>query len=227
MEMSVAPASQVLAPPLAPAQLGAVRDALRAGRVMTYPTETTYALGGNALSPALVDSIYRLKGRDREKPMLLLVDASQGLQDWAGGVPDAAQVLMERFWPGPLTLVFPAGPSLPFHLPDARGTVALRWSPHPLVNELLAIGGVPLIGTSANLSGQPSLTTAGAVLETFPGEPILAIDGGPAAGGLPSTVLDVTTRPFKLVRAGVVTLEAIHEALGQRFHHMAPVPAAS
>jgi L-threonylcarbamoyladenylate synthase len=209
-------------PPFGAPQRALLRQALREGRVLTFPTETTYALGGNALLPALVQSIYRLKGRDRDKPMLLLVDGSRGLADWVGGVPPGAAPLMERFWPGPLTLVFRAGPGLPPHLPDARGTVALRWSPHPLVAELLALGGAPLIGTSANRSGTPELTSAQAVLAAFPGEPILAVDGGPAPGGLPSTVLDVTERPFHVVRVGAVPVGEIRAALLPAFADLAP-----
>jgi L-threonylcarbamoyladenylate synthase len=229
--MTAPRAAETVAPPFGAVQREAIRQALHTGRVMTYPTETSYALGGNALSASLVESVYRLKGRNREKPMLLLVDAREGLQDWVGGIAPGAELLMQRFWPGPLTLVFHAGPSLPYHLPDARGTVALRWSPHPLVAELLAIGGVPLIGTSANRGGQPNLYTAQAVLQAFPGEPLLAVDGGPTAGGgtltggLLSTVLDVSVRPFRLVRQGVISREAIAETLGAAFADLAPTHA--
>ncbi|HEX7927724.1 MAG TPA: L-threonylcarbamoyladenylate synthase [bacterium] len=227
VNLESAATSEVIAPPFGAGDREAIRRAIALGRVMTYPTETTYALGGNALSPALVESIYRLKGRDRNKPMLLLVNARGGLRDWVGGMPAGAEALMERFWPGPLTLVFPAGPSLPFHLPDARGTVALRWSPHPLVAELLDIGGAPLIGTSANLSGQPSLNDAQAVIQAFPAEPLLTIDGGVAAGSLPSTVLDVSVRPFRIVREGVISRDAIRDALGARFTDLAPAHAVA
>jgi L-threonylcarbamoyladenylate synthase len=220
-------AARIIAPPFSPKRREQVRRALQSGRVMTYPTETSYALGGNALSPALVERIYRLKGRDRQKPMLLLVDARAGLRNWVAGIPPGAEPLMQRFWPGPLTLVLHAGPGLPFHLPDERGTIAVRWSPHPLVAELLAIGGVPLIGTSANRSGEPGLNTAQAVLRVFPEEPLLAVDGGPTPGGLPSTVLDVTVRPFRVIRPGVISGAAICEALGGTFSDWAPADAVA
>ncbi len=225
MHAPAAPPCPVLAPPFSSAQQALLRQTLRDGGVMTFPTETSYALGGNALSSTLVERIYRLKGRDPAKPMLLLADGSRGLADWVGGIPPGADVLMERFWPGPLTLVFSAGPGLPFHLPDTRGTVALRWSPHPIVAELLALGGVPLIGTSANRSGEPSLVSAQSVLAAFPGEPILAVDGGLTAGGLASTVLDVTVRPFRIVRPGALSAAAIRAALAPAYAHLAPAEA--
>ncbi len=225
MNSPALPPAQIVTPPFGAQQRALLRWALREGRVLTYPTETTYALGGNALVPALVESIYRLKGRDPEKPLLLLIDGSRGLADWVGGVPPGAAVLMERFWPGPLTLVFRAGRGLPPHLPDARGTVALRWSPHLLVAELLALGGVPLIGTSANRSGTPDLNSVQAVLAAFPGAPLLAVDGGPPPGGLPSTVLDVSERPFRVLRPGAVAIGEIRAALLPAFAHLAP-PAA-
>jgi L-threonylcarbamoyladenylate synthase len=210
--------------PIPPAQRELVRRALADGLVMTYPTETFYALGGNALDAGLVNEIYRLKGRGAGKPLPLLVDARRGLDGWVGEPPPEAERLMARFWPGPLTLVLPAGPRLPPHLRDARGNVALRWSPHPAIAELLALGEVPLIGTSANRSGAPGLNTAQAVLDAFDGEPILALDGGPAPGGAPSTVLDVTVRPFDLVRAGAVPVAELRAALAET-PDLAPVEA--
>jgi len=207
------PAPLRLTLPLAGAARERVRQALAAGEAMTYPTETSYGLGGNALSAALVAAVYRLKGRERDKPLLLLVDGGAGLERWARDVPSAARVLIKRFWPGPLTLVLRAAPGLPAHLANRRGTVALRWSPHPAIAELLALGGVPLIGTSANRSGGPSLHSVEAVLGAFPGEPLLALDGGPTSAGAPSTVLDATVLPFAVLREGAVSIAAIREAL--------------
>ena len=199
--------------PIPPHRRELVRRAIAQGRVMTYATETSYALGGNALDANLVQAIYRIKGRDPGKPLLLLVEGRRGVEEWVGAVAPAARLLMARFWPGPLTLVFAAGPQVPAHLLNSKGTIALRWSPHPAVAELLDLGGVPLIGTSANASGAPSLHTARAVLEAFPGESILAMDGGTAPGGAPSTVLDATLRPFRIVRPGAVSAVALRTAL--------------
>lgn len=190
-----------------------LRAALQGGEVMTYPTETSYALGGNALLPEVTEAVFRLKGRPAQKALLLLVDGSAGLTGWVQEVTPAAEALMEHFWPGPLTLVFQAGPSLPTHLPDDRGTVALRWSPHPLIGALLRLGGVPLIGTSANPSGARNLHTVSEVLDAFPQGVGLALDGGPTSGGPPSTLVDTTVSPARVLREGVIPQAALQAAL--------------
>ncbi len=203
--------------------------ALADGQVLTFPSETSYALGGNALSSRLVETIYALKGRERAKPLLLLVSAEGERNGWdglVGAISPGARALMECLWPGALTLVLPGGPALPAHLADGHRTAALRCSPHPLVRELLQLGGVPLIGTSANLSGQPALHSAEEVLRAFPGTPILAVDGGRTSGGPPSTVLDTTVQPFRILRAGAVSAQAIRDALLPAHPRDAPARAA-
>jgi L-threonylcarbamoyladenylate synthase len=210
------------APPFTADDRAAIRRALESGRLMAYPTETSYALGGNALNPRLVDAIYRLKGRERGKALPLLVDGSGDLSPWVRDVPDAARLLMRMLWPGALTLVLHGAPGLPAHLLDERGAVAVRWSPHPVVAELLALAGAPLIGTSANRSGAPPLNDAAAVLRAFPAEPILAIDGGPAGGGPPSTVLDATATPFRIVREGALSRARLRELLAPAYPDALP-----
>lgn len=195
---------------------------LKQGRVMTYPTETAYALGGSALAPELVESIYRLKGRPAGKALPLLIDGSNGPEPWARDAGPEARRLMERHWPGPLTLVLHAGPGLPPRLADARGTVALRWSSHPLIGEMIRIAGAPLIGTSANRSGEPNCHTLEDVLRAIPEGIELAVDGGrrdgrsgllsPGESGNPadprgsSTLLDTTVTPFRVLRKGAISL---------------------
>ena len=210
------------APESAEEHEAAVHKALSSGLVMAYPTETAYALGGNALLPAVVESVYRLKGRPQAKALLLLIDGSQGVAPWAKNVSPGAEALMARFWPGPLTLVFEASPELPEHLRDDRGTVALRWSPHPCIDTLLRLGGVPLIGTSANLSGQSPAFSAEEVRRVFGDAVRLGIDGGIRNPGPVSTVLDTTVVPFVMVRRGAISPLAIGEALGEAHARLAP-----
>jgi len=145
----------------------------------------------------------------REGTDHLLVDGSAGLDGWVRGVTPAARALMDAFWPGPLTLVFHAGRKLPPHLPDERGTIALRWSPHPLLADLLALGGVPLIGTSANVTGTRPLHSVDAVLAAFPHGIDLALDGGPTAGGIPSTLVDTTVTPPRVLREGAIATPSL------------------
>lgn len=208
------PRGPVLEAPLSPVEEQRGARALAAGEAMAYPTETFYALGGNALDKGLVERVYRLKGRAGAKALPLLVDPRAGWERWVRPPGPEAERLMAAFWPGPLTLVLRAGPGLPVHLQDQRGTVALRWSPHPVVARLLELGGAPLIGTSANRTGEPPATTAAAVRATFGAGVALVIDGGTAPGGAPSTLLDLTVRPFRLVREGPVKAPALRKVLG-------------
>jgi len=206
--------TRTLRHPWSPHEDSAIRTALLDGLVMTYPTETAYALGGNALLSGVAQAVYRLKGREADKALLLLIGGVGELPLLAREVSQSAQRLMTRFWPGPLTLVFHASNACPAHLPDARGTVALRWSPHPLLADLHRIAPVPLIGTSANRSGEPPLHRCAAVLETFPGGIALALDGGPTPGGAPSTLVDTTVDPPRILRQGVISEAEILAALG-------------
>ena len=205
-------------------------EALAEGLVMSYPTETSYALGGNALAPALVEAVFGLKGRENAKALLLLIAGERQARELTGRIDPAAGALMKACWPGPLTLVLWAGAELPAHLRDERGTVALRHSPHPVVAELLRIGGAPLIGTSANHSGQSAAQSAGEVAAIFGEAVAVTIDDGvdriiggrTAAGGAPSTVLDATKRPFRVLREGAVCNRILRDALVADFPGAAP-----
>ena len=190
--------------------------------MLTYPTETSYALGGNALDPALCAKVRALKGRPDNKPLLLLIGSEDAVAVLAQEVHPAARVLMERFWPGALTLVFRATANAPPHLVDSRGTLALRWSPHPVLRELIEIGGAPLIGTSANRAGEPAMCSASEVLAAFPGGVELAIDGGRAPGGMPSTLLDTTVVPFRILREGALPKARIQATLVETFIETVP-----
>lgn len=200
----------------------AAGQALAEGRVMAYPTETSYALGGNAFDPGLVERIYALKGRSEAKALLLLIEGRARARELAAEIDPAAEALMNACWPGPLTLVLRAGRELPAHLRDGRGTVALRHSPHPVVAELLRMAGAPLIGTSANPSGELPAHSAAEVAEGF-GEAVeLIVDGGEAPGGAPSTLLDATARPFRLLRNGAVSPDTLRGVLADSFSDVFP-----
>jgi L-threonylcarbamoyladenylate synthase len=230
--------TRIVRPPLGPAERLALGDALRGGAVMAYPTETFYALGGNATDPELVRAVFRLKGRPAGKSLLLLIDGASdgppdgatesaaGLGRLARAIDPAARLLMARFWPGALSLVLWAAEGLPAHLRDERGTVALRWSPHPLVAELLRIGGVPLIGTSANRGGEPPARDLAGVQAAFgvgaEAGVAVALDGGATSGGSPSTLLDATARPFRVLREGAIPAAALGAALAATHPDAAP-----
>jgi L-threonylcarbamoyladenylate synthase len=158
------------------------------------------------MDPGAVKRVYEAKGRPASSPLLVLVDSAAMMESLVAEVPEAARDLMARYWPGPLTLVFPALPELPKELTAGTGTIGVRIPGHPVALELVRKAGVPVTAPSANPSGEEPPTTAQAVLEKLDGVIDLIIDSGPTSGGLPSTVVDVTVTPPKLIRQGKVTL---------------------
>ena len=173
---------------------------------MGFPTETFYGLGANALSGAAVRRIFEVKGRPEAKPLLVLVDSIEMAESLVKEVPVPARDLMARYWPGPLTLVFKAAASLPDELTVGTGTVGMRVPRHPVAFGLVRAAGFPVTAPSANLSGAEPPTTAAEVRRAFDGKIELILDGGATTGGLPSTILDVTVTPPKLIRRGAVEL---------------------
>jgi L-threonylcarbamoyladenylate synthase len=183
-----------------------LRDAARAltrGGVIAFPTETFYGLGAAALDAAAVDRLLALKGRPAGKPILLLVD-SLAMAETVAEVSAAARALMARHWPGPLTLVLRARAHVPEGITAGTGTVGVRMSPHRVAHGMVTALGAPVTAPSANPDGLPPPVTAAEVLQYFATGVDLVVDGGPTSGGAPSTVLDVTVDPPRVLRAGAV-----------------------
>jgi len=180
--------------------------ALRAGRVIAFPTETFYGLGAAALTPAAVRAIFEVKGRPEDKPLLVLVDSIAMVERLAVEVPERARALMARHWPGALTLVLAAHPHVPSGVTAGSGTVGVRLSAHPVAQALVRALGQPITAPSANPSGLPPPSTAAEVVAYFPRGLAIVLDGGATAGGAPSTVLDVTVDPPRVLRAGAVEI---------------------
>ena len=192
--------------PVAPPE-DLVREAaavLARGGLVAFPTETFYGLGARALDAVAVHRLVWVKGRPESKPLLVLVDSVAMVERVAREIPARARGLMQRHWPGPLTLVLPARPELPVEVTAASGTVGVRWSPHPIARALVHELGEPVTAPSANPAGQAAPTTARQVGVYFGDRIDLVIDGGPTAGGAPSTVLDVTVDPPRVLRAGAL-----------------------
>ena len=187
------------------------RRVLRSAGVLALPTETLYALAVNPFDPAALARLFALKARPAAKPVLVLIAGPEMLFQTVREVPAAALPLMAAFWPGPLTLILPARLDLPPLLTGGTGTIGLRQPRQDLVCRLMAALGLPLTGTSANRSGQEPLATAAAVARELGGEVDLILDAGPCPGGLPSTIVDVTVSPPRLVRAGALATSAIQE----------------
>lgn len=190
-----------------------VRGYLAAARLVALPTETFYALAAHPFKEEALASLFALKGRTSRKPVLLLVSGPDMVPQLAQHIPARGYELMARFWPGPLTLILPARPGLPRWLTGGSKGVGLRQPRQDVTCRLIAAMGHPVTGTSANRAGQPALTTAGEVAREFGDDLALVLDAGPCPGGLPSTIVDVTVEPPRLVRAGAVAIADIQRAV--------------
>ena len=190
----------------------AAAAAVRRGEVVVLPTDTVYGIGCDAFDANAVASVLAAKGRGRDMPPPVLIPTARTAQGLATQVPDYANRLMERFWPGPLTVVLKAQTSLHWDLGDTNGTVALRVPDHEITLDLLGDIG-PMAVTSANTTGDPaarSVDEAQAML----GESVsVYLDGGPTAGGEPSTIIDCTGEAPVTLRLGAIAQEDIDAAL--------------
>ncbi len=184
---------------------------LQRGGLVAFPTDTVYGVGALAFEAAAVQRLYEVKGRSAEKAIAVLVAREADLARVAAVLTPSARALALRFWPGPLTLVVPKHPDLPEAV-SALPTVGVRQPHHAVAQALLALAG-PLAVTSANLSGQPSATTAQAVLAQLEGRIDLLLDGGPTPGGVASTVIDCTAEPPLILRPGPIGAAEIKAAL--------------
>ena len=180
---------------------------LRRGGLVAFPTETFYGLGAAALDAGAVRRVFEIKGRPEGKPVLVLVDSIPMVEAVALEISPRARALMAAYWPGALTLVLRARPEVPVEVTAATATVGVRLSAHPTARALVTALGLPVTAPSANPSGGTPPTTAAEVLAHFRDRLDLLLDGGVTAGGQPSTVLDVTVEPPRVLRAGAVRLE--------------------
>lgn len=191
-----------------------VRPVLGRGGIVAIPTETFYGLGVNPFDHAALDRLSLVKRRADGKPILVLVASPQDLALFTDHIPSAALVLMETFWPGALTLLFPARSSVPRAITAGSGRAGVRVSScRPLLQLLQQVG--PLTGTSANRSGASPAQTARDVDRAFGSEIDLIIDAGPTPGGLPSTVVEAD-ETLRIVREGVIPVTVIEAALHRR-----------
>ncbi|HHY46397.1 MAG TPA: threonylcarbamoyl-AMP synthase [Firmicutes bacterium] len=188
---------------------------LQDGGLVAFPTETVYGLGGDATNPRAAMRIFEAKGRPPDNPLIVHIARREDLWLVARDVPQAAQDLVERFWPGPLTMVLPRTGMVPDAVTAGLDTVAVRMPDHGIALALIAEAGVPVAAPSANTSGKPSPTTADHVIQDLAGRIDLVIDGGPTPVGVESTVIDMTSTPPVILRPGGATREDISEVLGE------------
>lgn len=189
-------------------------DVLGTGGVVALPTETFYGLAADAFCASAIRRVNALKGKTAGDPVLLLLaDRSQAAQV-TDRVPDLFDRLAARFWPGPLTLVVPAADRVPREVTGGGATVAVRVPGLALPRRLAAALGRPVSGVSANRTTHTPCRTAGEVARAFADGLEMILDGGPAHGGAPSTILDLCTSPPRLIRDGLLPLSALRPFLG-------------
>lgn len=195
------------------------RQAIGRGELIVIPTDTVYGVAADAFSPAAVAKLLYAKGRGRQSPPPVLVAGLTTLRALVSEVPEPVERLVEAFWPGGLTLVLPAQPSLSWDLGDTHGTVAVRMPAHPLALELLEETG-PLAVSSANLTGKAAAVTATDARDMLEDSVVVYLDAGPSRTGIPSTILDATALigtehpTVRILRDGAISRDQLSEVLG-------------
>ncbi|MDH7571219.1 MAG: L-threonylcarbamoyladenylate synthase [Armatimonadota bacterium] len=195
-----------------PAAIAAAAAVLRGGGLVAFPTETVYGLGALAWDAVAVRRIFAAKGRPEGKPLIVHLSRAEQAVEVARHIPHAASLLMERFFPGPLTLVLPRQPRLPEAVTAGGDTVAVRLPDHAVARALIEAVG-PIAAPSANRSGERSAISAEDVLNDLAGRIEMVLDAGPSPLQRPSTVVDLTTDPPRVVREGAVPVQVLRAYL--------------
>jgi L-threonylcarbamoyladenylate synthase len=190
-----------------------IASAASAG-VIVFPTDTFYALGANPLSSRGIARVFDLKRRSPGSPLLLLLDAPARVESYASSVSSGHRLLMEHFWPGPLTLLFPARAGLPEGVVSPSGEIALRVPGHRLSRRVVAAAGGALTGTSANRSGAPPPATVSAALSSLAAVPELVVEAGTLTAAEVSTLLRLEGGRATALRKGAVPLVEVEKVLG-------------
>ncbi len=189
-------------------------DLIKAGGLVAFPTETVYGLGANALDSTAAEKIYAAKGRPSDNPLIIHIAAIEALKKIAAYVPESALLLAEKYWPGPLTMIFYKSDIVPEEVTGGLNTVAVRFPRHEVARRLIAAAGGYVAAPSANLSGKPSPTKAAHVIEDLLWRVDMIIDAGYTDIGLESTIVDLTEDTPVILRPGYITKEQIKTAVG-------------
>ncbi|WP_010246368.1 L-threonylcarbamoyladenylate synthase [Acetivibrio cellulolyticus] len=188
---------------------------LKDGGLVAFPTETVYGLGANALNKEAVERIFIAKGRPSDNPLIVHVADKRSVEKLVSHIPNKASILMDKFWPGPLTLVMDKLPIIPEVITAGLDTVAIRVPSHPIALALIREAELPVAAPSANVSGKPSPTDSRHVINDLNGKVDVIIDGGFSDIGVESTVVDMVLDPPMLLRPGGITVEQLEDVLGQ------------
>ena len=188
---------------------------LASGKTVIFPTETVYGLGANALDEDAATKIYQAKGRPSDNPLLVHVADKEDVYDLVENIDDRAKLLMDKFWPGPLTIVFKKKAIIPDRTSGGLDTVAIRMPSDQVARDLIRRAGVPIAAPSANISGRPSPTKPEHIIRDMDGRVDGILVGGPCNYGVESTIVDLSDDIAMVLRPGSVTLEMLREVLGQ------------
>ncbi len=188
---------------------------LQQNEIVAFPTETVYGLGGNACSDEAVSKIFNAKGRPADNPLIVHIYSFAQLDDVAASVPSAAQQLMKAFWPGPLTIILPAGNKISKKATAGLDTVGVRMPNHPVALALIEKANLPIAAPSANRSGKPSPTAASHVIADLEHHIAGVIDGGKTGLGVESTVVQAIEDDVVILRPGGITREQLESAVGK------------
>lgn len=189
-------------------------ELIQKGEVVAFPTETVYGLGADGLNSEAVAKIFAAKGRPNDNPLILHIADKESINQLTSGLTENAKVLMEKFWPGPLTLIVAKSAIVPDAVSAGLPTVAVRFPSNTFAQSLIKASGCPIAAPSANISGRPSPTNAADVMEDMQGKVAAVLDGGSCGIGLESTVVDTTEPVPVILRPGGITYEMLTEVLG-------------
>ncbi len=190
---------------------------LRSGGLVAFPTETVYGLGALASDAAAVHKVFLVKRRPTSSPLTLHVSGFEMASKYASFTNPDSMRLAERYWPGPLTIILPKKGVLPYEVTAGRRALGVRWPAHPVAESLIGMVGDPLVAPSANVSGRPPPLTPTDVIDELDDRIDAVIDGGETPYGIESTVVDLTSKPYRVLRPGLITVEELEQFLGTRF----------
>ena len=196
-------------------QLHKVANMLKAGKTVVFPTETVYGLGANALDPEAAKKIYEAKGRPSDNPLIVHISKKEDVDFLAGNISQDSKLLMEAFWPGPLTLILDKSDNVPIETTGGLMTVAIRMPSNPIARKLIDLAGVPIAAPSANISGRPSITSSKYLVEELCERVDAIIISEDSEIGLESTVVDMTASTPVILRPGKIGKTEIEKILNK------------
>lgn len=188
---------------------------IKRGGLVAFPTETVYGLGADGMSGEASHKIYEAKGRPSDNPLILHISDLEMLDKIVCEVPPKAKILMDNFWPGPMTLIFNKKAEVPYKTTGGLDTVAVRFPSHKVAIEIIKAAGTPIAAPSANTSGRPSPTKAAHVIEDMDGRVDMIVDGGDVGIGIESTIIDVSGDIPMILRPGYITKAMVEDLVGE------------